>query len=169
MVKSLTNPPVPEDLIVDLCVNSASSLPPKEQSGGGWMSYMSWYQKPVSQVPFRCFLLQENISPVSVEQMMIVVTCARTSSFSKCRRILGMAMPSFWSRNAAYFGPCRDWDPVLKKTTAWCLNDSMLHKKIAPNSYWNSSYLRASKSSSGKAWVLRRSDQGLLIFMAWPR
>jgi hypothetical protein len=43
---------------------------------------------------------------------------------------------------------------------------SMLHKKIAPNSYWNSSYLRASKSSSGTAWVLRRSDQGLLIFMA---
>lgn len=36
MVKSLTIPPAPEDLIVDLCVNSASSLPPKEeQSGSG--------------------------------------------------------------------------------------------------------------------------------------
>ena len=126
-------PPVPEDLSVDLCVNSASSLPPKEeQSGGGGFFCPDIRNQSVRCLTHAAFLARKYKPCLS----RAGDDCGNMQwglfSFSKCRRILGLAipsmehpvcMPSFWSRNAAYFGPCRDWDPVFKKkTTAWCLN-----------------------------------------------
>ena len=94
----------------------------KRRTEWRWWIFLSWYQKPVSQVLTHAAFLAQKYKPCLSRAGDDCGNMQWGLFFSKCRRILGMAMPSFWSRNAAYFGPCRDWDPVFKKTTAWCLN-----------------------------------------------
>ena len=75
-------PPVPEDPIVDLCENSASSLPPEEQ----WWQWMSWYpQKPKCSCSDFFFQVHSHLGN------------GHSKHWTSC-------MPSCWSRNTAYFG-----------------------------------------------------------------